>query len=136
MFDPCITHQFAFACKGLREISGPLSFQLSKDWHFSATAFGGGAGFERLVSWDVGPGRMSDGWPKEGCDAPKEWPTKQKSAPRGAFCLLIGGEGVRFSDVQRNLEITKKRNKNKGIRDFRCPMMSNEIPSNPVFYVG
>ena len=96
----------------------------------------GGAGFERLVSWDVGPGRMSDGWPKEGCDAPKEWPTKQKSAPRGAFCLLIGGEGVRFSDVQRNLEITKKRNKNKGIRDFRCPMMSNEIPPNPVFYVG
>ena len=47
-----------------------------------------------------------------------------------------GGEGVRFSDVQRNLEKTKKRNKNKGIRDFRCPMMSNEIPPNPVFYVG
>ena len=107
MFDPCITHQFAFACKGLREISGPLSFQLSKDWHFSATAFGGGAGFERLVSWDVGPGRMSDGWPKEGCDAPKEWPTKQKSAPKGAFCLLIGGEGDRKNANPKQSELVR-----------------------------
>ena len=103
MFDPCITHQFALACKGLREISGPLSFQRSKNSRFNAKVVEGVADFERLTSWDVGPGRMSDEVAQRGGVMSQRDGLQNKKAPRKALFACLLAERASVSAMSKEI---------------------------------